>query len=607
VATNSRGQTILYFRNSADRQMGQFFNGALLNIPWDNRVDLGVLPSAMLGGVTASKGVPSVRYGTNVLGGAVNFTARSLEEPGSHTEVRASGGTPAAGRGSVLHMGRQDAVSYTAEAGVTARSAYALPDGADLPYSQPSDRTRTNTDRRIANGFLQGEYRFDGGARLRVSALHVDAEKGAAPESNLDPDAGAGVRFWRYPTRRKSMLIVSGEAPLSGSSDGGSSGGGSSGARLRGSVWGSRFTQDIFQYRSVDYDQLKETQTGLDDTGGARLIGVLPLGPGALDLTLNALTTRHHQTNVRYPADGGSASPDSVSVYRQRIGSVGAEYDLPVTPRLALRAGASLDGTATPQTGPFPARDPIYGYSVTTGLTYDLTPRLALHAAAGRKPRFPTPRELFGAALGKFVPNPGLQPVSALLAEAGAAWRGARVSGEATAFVNHTRNTIDKRTFQRGPNEGKEQRVNLTGGTRVYGVETRASAQPTEHLALDGHLTWMHQRGFSGGEPQRLDEKPAWIGLLTGTYDLPCGLRVRGQTEYLGGVYTRTEQNTFVTLPDALVFDARLSYTIAPAALGPAGGEVFARVDNLTDEVRLLQRGLPGPGRAFRAGLKLTF
>jgi iron complex outermembrane receptor protein len=491
-------------------------------------------------------------------------------------------------------MGRRGGFSYTAEVGFTARGDYALPEGADLPFSQPSEKTRTNTDRRIANGFVRGTYTFDSGARLGVSMLHVDSEKGTAPESNLDPTL-TGVRFWRYPTWRKSMLIVNGEAPLGG------------GVRLRGAAWGSRFTQDIFQYRSVDYDRLQETQNDLDYTAGARLIGVIPAGPGALDLTFNALTTRHRQNNVLYP--GGSPASDSVSVYRQHIGSLGAEYDLPIGEDLAVTAGASLDGTATPQTGPFPAREPIYAYSITTGLTYDATERLAFHAAAGRKPRFPTPRELFGAALGKFVPNPDLRPVSALLAEAGVEWRGTAFSGEATAFVNRTSDTIDQRTFQSGPNAGKEQRVNLDG-TRVYGIETRGAVQPTERLALDGHLTWMHLRGFEDGEATKLDEKPAWLGLLTATYDLPFGFEAMAQSEYLGGVFTRTEQNTFVTLPDALIFDARVSYAFDTRALGVPGsgqqGEVFARVNNVTDELRLLQLGLPAPGREVLVGFKLT-
>jgi iron complex outermembrane receptor protein len=56
VQTNSRGQTILYFRNAGDRQVGQFFDGALLNIPWDNRVNISLIPASVVENVTVTKG-----------------------------------------------------------------------------------------------------------------------------------------------------------------------------------------------------------------------------------------------------------------------------------------------------------------------------------------------------------------------------------------------------------------------------------------------------------------------------------------------------------------------------------------------------------------------
>jgi len=93
VQTNSRGQTILYFRNAGDRQVGQFFDGALLNVPWDNRVDISQIPASVVGEMTVTKGVPSVQYGANVLGGAVNFESRTLDRPGRKTEFKGQLGT----------------------------------------------------------------------------------------------------------------------------------------------------------------------------------------------------------------------------------------------------------------------------------------------------------------------------------------------------------------------------------------------------------------------------------------------------------------------------------------------------------------------------------
>ena len=92
VQTNSRGETLIYLRNAAERQVGVFFNGALLNVPWDNRVDLSLVPASIVGGIEVVQGVPPIEFGTNVIGGAVNLTTRTLESEGRFTEATAQFG-----------------------------------------------------------------------------------------------------------------------------------------------------------------------------------------------------------------------------------------------------------------------------------------------------------------------------------------------------------------------------------------------------------------------------------------------------------------------------------------------------------------------------------
>ena len=72
IQTNSRGETLIYLRNAGDRQVGVFFEGALLNIPWDNRVDMSLIPASVIGGVTVAKGGSRVETGAQLRGGAVN-------------------------------------------------------------------------------------------------------------------------------------------------------------------------------------------------------------------------------------------------------------------------------------------------------------------------------------------------------------------------------------------------------------------------------------------------------------------------------------------------------------------------------------------------------
>jgi len=589
VQTNSRGQTILYFRNAGDRQVGQFFDGALLNIPWDNRVDISLIPASVVEDMTVTKGVPSVQYGANVLGGAVNFQSRTLDAPGRRTEVKGQVGSAGQGRGTVTHLGRTDQWDYTASVQYTTRGDQPLPSNADLENNQPDPDRRVNTDRDLISGFGRVSRRFGAGKQLGVSVLHVDVEKGVAPQGN---EANPGdTRFWRYPLWQKTTMMASGQASF--------------GARtsLRGAAWGSRFAQDIAQFESIAYETIGEVQKDRDQTFGLRLIGAHDLPVGTATVSFNGLTSRHDQTNV--PHADGLPQSDSVSVFRQHIFSVGGEYDAQLHPRVRASVGLNLDGTATPNTGPFPDRDPFTAWGLTSGIRVDVAEGTTVRAAGGRKSRFPTMRELFGAALGKFVPNPDLSPVTAWIGEFGVEHQMQTLSVGATGFVNRVFDTIDKRSFQSGPNVGKEQRVNLDGA-RVWGVETSVRWTPAAPITVDGHLTWSRPRAFEERETVRLDEKPELLGTWTVTADLPVGVSLMGQVRYTDRVYARNDQNEFVRLPSSVITDLRLGYDLSvPDRIEE--GELFLRVDNLIDDAKFVGLGLPGPGRSIRAGMELAF
>ncbi|PSQ70839.1 MAG: hypothetical protein BRD26_04170 [Bacteroidetes bacterium QH_1_64_81] len=572
VQTNSRGQTILYFRNAGDRQVGQFFDGALLNIPWDNRVNISLIPAGVVEEMTVTKGVPSVRYGANVLGGAINFQSRTLDAEGKRTELRGALGTAEQRRAAATHLGRTEQWDYTAAVQYTSRGNEPLSQDANLEYNQPLSDRRVNTDRQLAGGFGRATRRFENGGRLGVSVLHVDAEQGVAPEG--DEAKPGESRYWRYPLWQKSTVIASGQTPL-----------GTTGS-LRGAAWGSRFARDIADYEGIDYQNLNQIQEGRDLTGGIRLVGTQNLSLGSLTLALNGLTSQHRTT-----VDPASKPSDSTAEFRQHIFSSGLEYEAQVHPRVQVTAGVSFDGTATPDTGPFPDRDPIYTWGMNTGIRID-------------------------AGQGWTVRNPNLQPVTAWIGEAGVEYRTSRLYVGSTAFLNRVYDTIDKRTFTQEiideenlPSSylGKVQRINLLGA-RIYGLETAIRWTPTEALALDGNLTWSQPRGFTASGTQRLDEKPTWLGTGRISYDLPFGLSVMGQGRYTGGVYARNDQNTFVTLPSSpsLVLDARLSYAL-PNVIDEIGGSVYLRGENLTDEAVFIGLGLPRPGRSFRVGAELAF
>lgn len=589
VQTNSRGETLLYLRGAGERQVALFFDGALLNVPWDNRVDLSMVPAHVVGGVTVAKGVPSVLWGANVLGGAVNVVSRGLEGEGALTEASLQGGAPALGQAALAHLGRRGRWSYAGALGHTAREGFAVPgdrEAAGLAFSQDEGRTRTNTDARLTSGFARLAYEAGPRTKVGLAALVLEGEKGVAPESHLDP-AAARVRFWRYPSWRTAMLILSGETAREGAS-------------ARGAIWASRFAQEIASYTDAAYDVRNSEQEDEDLTLGGRLVLERALRPLTLRLALNALISEHRQQDA--DVEEGQRVPEPRLTYRQGLYSAGLEAESRPAEHLRITLGASLDALATPATGDKPPRDALADYGLTAGAAYDLRPGWALHAAIGRKTRFPTLRELFGEALDRFALNPDLRPESSLLAEAGVRHHGTHLSAEAVLFLNRTRDAIDQ---ERLP-DGRRRRVNLEG-SRVLGLEVAGAARPTPLLILDGHLTLMRARALDeeGGEGP-LSERPEVLGRLAATYNPASGLTAQLEGVVTGKAYSPSGPGAFARLPASSVLNVRLGYRIFAARPRPLSVEFFARVNNVADAVVLPQPGLPAPGRELQAGLKLA-
>ena len=586
IQTNSRGESLIYVRNAGERQVALFFNGALLNIPWDNRVNLDLIPASVIGGITVSKGVPSVLYGTNVLGGAINVTSRVTEAEGTLTELGGFYGGHSTSSISATHLSAIGHWKVGAAIGYSNRNGVPLPGEVELPFSQESDEIRTNTDREVLNLYGHVTHDFSNGTELGLSYLFLDGGFGIAPESHLDP-LEANIRFWRYPHWQNSTLVLNGLIPVG------------SRAIVKGAIWSNWYEQEIHSFSSADYSTLEERQEDSDQTVGSRVSFIQPLGSGELILALNGLHSEH--TELVYDETTSSLDSDAPEIFSQFVYSAGLEYGFLMQGKYKLSMGGSLDGITTPKTGDKPSLDPFLDYGLNTGIQVLLSEDWLVRGAVGRKVRFPTMRELFGVALNRFLLNPDLSPESSFISELGVSRKGDVFSGELIGFYQRTFDTIDQRRVE-VDGTTLRQRVNLEG-SRVWGVESVFTSRPSQYWGIEGHLTWMNPRGVEDGGTVFLTEKPEWLGSLSLRYNQPSGFSVFGEATYRGTAYGLNEDNTFVELQAAFIFDAKLSYRFS---LNSVFGEWYVRVDNIFDQASLPQLGLPGAGRLVRSGLNIS-
>ena len=114
-------------------------------------------------------------------------------------------------------------------------------------------------------------------------------------------------------------------------------------------------------------------------------------------------------------------SPGGANVYRQRLWSLAAESEwrLGDSGRTRLSLGTVVDGSDTPESGDKPPLGRLTEYGFRLGMSSLVSEGLLVHGGVSRRARFPSLRELYSGALGRFEPNPDLTPETLLGAEGG--------------------------------------------------------------------------------------------------------------------------------------------------------------------------------------------
>ena len=583
VQTNSRGESLVYIRGSGERQISLFFDGALLNVPWDNRVDLSMIPSEVIGDITIAKGVSSVLYGPNVLAGAIDMASRELRAPGTYLHLSGITGSYGTSQSRFTWLRRGTRYRTTVFGGLSRSDGMGVPRGAALPYNQTDGNLRTNTDRDMHSVFAQGAYESDSGVSVGLSLLRFGGRKGVAPEGHLNPEHDR-VRYWRYPDWATNMVILSSQVPVRT-------------GYVRGAMWVSRFGQRINKFEDGSYRSHVESQEDQDDTFGIRVTFIQPTKAGGnLRGAVSVLTSEHWQQNMEGGRFGAPLE------FAQRVYSGGLEYVF--AGALQVSFGASWDVLTTPRTGDKPPRPSQGALGISTGAIYTSESGVALRASIGRKVRFPTMRELFGDALGRFLVNPALRPESSILSEIGLYVDGESTDFETIIFFNRTYDTIGQQmVVLPGDSRALRQRINLEG-SRVGGLELVLASRFGPSLRANCNITWMHVRALENGRTRPLAEKPNLLGGCNLGYTLKPGLVITVESFITGPAHGLATNNQFVTLPASAILNTRVSWLLL---LNQVALEIFGRVNNLADATELPQLGLPGPGREVHLGVQVSF
>lgn len=589
VRKNSRGEAEITVRGSESRQVAVLVDGVPLTLNWDARTDVSVLPSGAVSSLNMVRGLSSILYGPNVLGGVVEMSvARGLNLPRNPTLSASMGldheggyGTSATGEVPFSRRGGDGVIRFGASFRDT--PGFPLPEGVREPLPN-RDGLRLNTDARNLSGFFALRHMRDSGAWTSFSASSFQAERGIAAELGAEEP-----RLWRYPDVRRTIMALSG-----GSGD-------------RATPWGRGDLEaslgldfgrtEIRSFATRDYDEITGSEDGNDRTLTLRLLG---------DHTLTShgeLRGSFTYSNIFHKTieDGQS------SRYEQRLLSLAGETAWRLVDQgtgwlesLRMSIGGAWDRGSTPRTGGLESLGTLDDWGGRLGFTA-LTNQgsTALHAGVSRRGRFPALRETYSEALNRFIPNPDLHPEHLLAFEAGVTSRIGTGEVQFVGFHHKLTDAIRRITLP----DRKRMRVN-SDEIRSSGVEVLLS-QTLGRVTLDADLTLqkvelIDPETSRSSEPENMPEQ---VGRIRLSMPLLAGVTFAGEAEYTGSQFAQhPDTGADVELDGGIWWNGGFSrvWTLNSSSGLVQRLETGVFVDNLTDTLIYDQYGLPRAGRVLR-------
>jgi len=602
IRANSRGEMQPTLRGSEDRQIAILMDGVPLTIGWDHRTDMSIIPLTAARRVTLVRGLSSVLYGPNTLGGVVEVDvarARSrvgeVEPMSVGFSLDATGGTNVSLTGGRLvddlehQWVFRGGVGYQDRKGLPV-SDEALEDPTLRPELLAADDLRLNSDAQRIDGFFTARYRADEGVWGSLSASGYDVERGVPPEAHQ-----ADPRLWRYPEQRRMIAAFSGGT---GQRDTGKGEG-----DLEASIGIDFGSTLIEQYASEAYDTVDETEDSDDFVATARVLGEHTVGERG-DIRVSATYADVFHDEV---LDATLTLPVANS-YRQRLWSVGVETEWRFgrSDLSTVSLGGALDGSDTPESGDKPPVEAITDYGARIGLSSLVADGVLVHGGVSRRSRFPSLRELYSGALGRFEPNPGLRPETLLGSEAGFTMTGGSSEIQLVGFHHRLTDGIVRRSVVGSDGSNRFQRVNQAE-VRSTGVELLLVGT-LGTTTLTGDLTLQDVKGFdSDGSEVQLEYEPAVAGKFGVDVPLLARIRAGGQLRYIGSQFCENpEAGGLQTLGASASVDmtARRSFGLGRGGM-MSRLDVSASLRNVTDAAVFDQCGLPQPGRLFQIQFRI--
>jgi outer membrane cobalamin receptor len=556
-------------RGFEQRQVNVYLDGIPISVPFDGVVDISQLGGDSFENVRISKGVSSVLYGTNTLGGSVNIITTLPGKDFSY-RLRAEGSHQGRWFGNMQVSGGWNLLRYAVSLSREDAPDFTLP--ADRPplKNQTGD-TRNNSTFTKNSGTIKLHYGLHPAHRLGFH-LNIIQNKFHIPPNALEDRP----RYWRFPEWQKNVISLNSQHILSDQF-------------ILRSVWYYDNYQNVLKaYRDASYSDLRFTSIYDDYSLGAILYPQIHyLKWGGTRGIISYKRDVHREK---------AADSDPYSKFSMETVTAGFEQEVRLSGHWQVLLGAEGSYLNPLVVDEGELREPILLGNAQLALKYSVFDQLNFEGSLGTKSRFPTLKELYSERLGRNMANPDLKHERAMNMEAGMRWRDDVGSLNISIFQNYLDDHIVNTRL-----EGGEQQFQNIGEAVFRGVEIE-TRRKVGNLDIITNYTYLNARNnTSERTADFLPYRPTHRinGLLH--WAITQKLGVHGEGIYTADQYYQNPQNLdWEKLNDFAVINLKIGFRINRLIYS------YFRTNNLFDSFYFSEYGIPMPGRELILGLRIS-
>ena len=607
-----RNEGTIFVRGFDNKRTPVYYDGIPIYAPYDGNFDLSRFLTYDLGSVSVEKGLVSVKYGANAMGGAVNIVSRSPQKELDINGTSGVGFADGAGVNSYftgLNVGTRQNKYYAMVSGsFNKRENFVLSKNFEPTRYQNIGKRRNSAafDKKISAKFGYTPNQTD---EYALGFVNQQANKDISPGVDM-----IGNGSWAlYPVYNKTSLYAKTKTKIARETF------------LNFTGYYDKYYNEMRRYDDETYSLMNRNSSFrsiYDDysAGGIVTFSTKALNRNAITLTINEKYDHHKEHNAEIaanPAIGQTfRAGEPEQSYKDNTLYAGIEDVITLTDWLDAVVGASYNqrknilaqeyGTHY-LTG---ARNVLYDFPTGNdsafdfkgGLVFKPTENQNITLSASKRSRFASQKERYSSRFGGQVPNPDLKSEYSIaydLTYTGKVLDN-KLQYEVSGFINDVTNAIYGLTVG-VDGSGRSIKYNTNLGKALYqGFEAGVGYAPIEYLSLGANYSFIEMKDKTQNSDLKYTDIPNYKLVGFATISVPeIKTKLHVNTETYGKRYLDSQGTE--EAPDFTLVNAKLNVTLYK------GLEFNFGVNNLLDRNYYWASGWPQAGRNFISGLSYNF